>query len=167
LLLTDEAVEGYRTEAKMNPPLRAELDRQAVLQGLADGTLDVLATDHAPHHYDEKEQAFEDAPFGIVGVETAFGLAYTHLVLAGVLDLPALIDRMSVTPARVMGLPGGTLLVGSPADVTVFDPDATWTVEPRKFLSKSRNTPFSGWELTGKPTMTVVEGKVVWEDVDR
>jgi dihydroorotase len=157
LLLTEEAVEGYRTEAKMNPPLRAEVDRLAVVQGLVDGTLDVLATDHAPHHYDEKEQAFDDAPFGIVGVETAFGLAYTHLVLAGLIDLPTLIDRMSVAPTRAMGLPGGTLMVGSPADVTVFDPRATWTVEPRKFLSKSKNTPFSGWELTGRPTLTVVE----------
>jgi dihydroorotase len=164
LLLTEEAVEGYRTEAKMNPPLRTEADRQAVLRGLVDGTLDVLATDHAPHHYDEKEQAFDDAPNGIVGVETALGLAYTHLVLAGHIDLPTLIERMSVAPTRAMGLPGGRLTTGSVADVTVFDPNAKWKVEPKSFLSKSRNTPFAGWELTGKPAATIVEGRVVWED---
>jgi dihydroorotase len=163
LLLTEDAVEGYRTEAKMNPPLRSAADRAAVLAGFVDGTLDVLATDHAPHHYDEKEQAFDDAPFGIVGLETAFGLAHTKLVLEGKLDLATLIERMSAAPARAFNLPGGSLAEGALADVAVFDPAATWVVDAARFLSKSRNTPFGGWELSGRAVLTVVEGNVVWE----
>ena len=163
LLLTDEATDGFRTEAKMNPPLRREEDMLAVRRGLVDGTLDTLATDHAPHHYDEKEQAFQDAPFGIVGLETALGLLLTHLVGEDVLDLPTLVDRMSCGPARAFGLPGGTLEEGSVADVTVFDPEAAWTVEPERFLSRSRNTPFGGWELRGRARYTIVGGRVVWE----
>jgi dihydroorotase len=160
--LTDEAVDGYRTEAKVNPPLRAAEDRAAVRQGLADGTLDVIATDHAPHHYDEKEAAFDDAPFGLVGLETALGLALTELVATGVLDLPALVERLSCAPARAFRLPGGTLRAGAPADVTVFDPGAAWTVDPERFLSRSRNTPFAGRELTGRPVLTIVGGVPVW-----
>jgi dihydroorotase len=163
LLLTDADVDGYRTEAKMNPPLRSPEDRDAVREGLRDGTLDVVATDHAPHHYDEKEAAFDDAPNGVVGLETALGLVYGRLVEGGLIDLPTMVTRMSVAPAALFKLPGGTLAVGSPADVTVFDPDAEWTVDPTKFLSKSRNTPFSGWTLTGKPRYTVVGGELVWE----
>lgn len=163
MLLTDEAVEGYRTEAKMNPPLRSRADADAVIAGLCDGTLDVIATDHAPHHYDEKEQAFDDAPNGIVGLETALGLVYTHLVGKGVLDVPTLVERMSVAPARAFGLAGGTLRGSAPGDVTLIDPDARWTVAASSFLSKSRNTPFEGWELVGRAVMTVVGGRVVWE----
>lgn len=163
LLLTDEAVEGYRTEAKMNPPLRSEADRDAVQQGLKDGTLDMVATDHAPHHYDEKEAAFADAPNGIVGLETSLGLVYGHLVEGGLIDLPTMVDRMSVAPARIFNLPGGTLKVGSPADVTIFDPNGEWEVDPATFLSKSRNTPFTGWKLQGKPCYTIVGGRLVWE----
>lgn len=163
MLLTDEAVEGYRTEAKMNPPLRSRADTEAVIAGFCDGTLDVLATDHAPHHYDEKEQAFDDAPNGIVGLETALGLVHTHLVGKGLLDLPTLVDRMSVAPARAFGLAGGTLCEGSPGDVTLINPAARWTVAASRFLSKSRNTPFEGWELVGRAVMTVVGGRVVWE----
>jgi dihydroorotase len=163
LVLTHEAVEGYRTEAKMNPPLRAAEDVAAVRAGLADGTLDVIATDHAPHHYDEKEAAFAEAPNGIVGLETALGVVLTRVVAEGVLDLPTMVERMSCAPARAFGLPGGTLREGSPADVTVFDLEAPWTVDPRAFRSKSRNTPFGGWELRGKPRYTVVAGRVVWE----
>jgi dihydroorotase len=163
LLLTDQEVDGYRTEAKMNPPLRSPRDREAVLEGLIDGTLDIIATDHAPHHYDEKEAAFDDAPNGIVGLETALGLIYGHLVDKGMLDLPGMVARMSVTPARLFGLPGGSLAPGSVADVTVFDPEAEWSVDPSTFLSKSRNTPFTGWTLKGKPRVTVVGGVVVWE----
>jgi len=163
LLLTDEAVDGYRTEAKMNPPLRSPEDRDAVQQGLKDGTLDMVATDHAPHHYDEKETAFADAPNGVVGLETSLGLIYGHLVEGGLIDLPTMVDRMSLAPARVFTLPGGTLKVGSPADVTVFDPNGEWTVDPGTFLSKSRNTPFVGWKLKGKPRYTIVGGEVVWE----
>ena len=163
LALTDSAVESYRTDAKMNPPLRSEADRDAVREGVRDGTLDVIATDHAPHHYDEKEQAFDDAPFGIVGLETALGLTLTELVHTALLDMPTLVERMSCAPARAMSLPGGTLGVGSPADVTIFDPEAEWSVDPTLFQSMSRNTPFRGWHLRGRPTATIVDGEVVWE----
>jgi len=163
LILTDEAVEGYRTEAKMNPPLRTAEDRDAVRAGLADGTLDTLATDHAPHHYDEKEAAFTDAPNGIVGLETALGLVLTHVVGEGLLDVPTMVERMSCQPARAFGLLGGTLAEGSVADVTVFDPEAPWTVDPTRFRSKSRNTPFGGAELVGRADLTIVGGRVVWE----
>jgi len=163
LILTDEAVEGYRTEAKMNPPLRTAEDRDAVRAGLADGTLDTLATDHAPHHYDEKEAAFTDAPNGIVGLETALGLVLTHVVGEGLLDVPTMVERMSCQPARAFGLLGGTLAEGSVADVTVFDPEAPWTVDPTKFRSKSRNTPFGGWKLKGLVRWTLVGGRVVFE----
>jgi dihydroorotase len=161
--LTDSAVEQYRTDAKMNPPLRSEADRDAVRQGVVDGTLDVIATDHAPHHYDEKEQAFDDAPFGIVGLETALALTLTELVHTGLIDLATLVERMSCTPARVFGLPGGTLRVGSVADVTLFHPDQEWTVEPSNFLSLSRNTPFTGWTLRGRPVRTLVGGRTIWQ----
>jgi dihydroorotase len=163
MLLTDQDVDGYRTEAKMNPPLRSPEDRDAVLEGMKDGTLDVIATDHAPHHYDEKEAAFDDAPNGIVGLETALGLVYGLMVEKGVIDLATMVMRMSVTPARLFNLPGGTLKVGHPADVTVFDPDGEWIVDPVDFQSKSGNTPFKGWTLKGKPRYTVVGGEVVWE----
>ncbi len=163
LVLTDEAVEGYDTDAKMNPPLRSAVDREAVRQGLADGTLCVLATDHAPHHYDEKEQAFDDAPNGIVGLETSLGLALTHVVGKDVIDLPMLVDRMSCGPARAFGLPGGTLSAGSVGDVTIIDLEEAWTVDRAAFLSKSRNTPFHCWELTGRARFTIVGGEVVWQ----
>ncbi len=164
LLLTDEEVEGYRTEAKMNPPLRSRKDVDAVRAGLQDGTLDIIATDHAPHHYDEKEAAFDDAPFGIVGLETCLGLILTHIVSEGVIDLPTMVQRMSCTPATAYSLPGGTLEPGSPADVTVIDPEMEWVVDPSAFLSKGRNTPFGEWKLKGKARMTIVGGGVVWED---
>jgi dihydroorotase len=161
--LTDEAVEWYNTNAKMNPPLRSAADRDAVRQGVADGTLCVIATDHAPHHYDEKEQAFEDAPNGIVGLETAVGLAYTELVATGLIDLATLVERMSCAPARALSLPGGTLREGSPADVTLLDPHLEWTVDPAEFQSRSRNTPFAGRKLRCRAVRTVVGGSTVWE----
>jgi dihydroorotase len=145
----------------MNPPLRSAADRDAVVEGLRDGTLDVIATDHAPHHYDEKERAFDDAPNGIVGLETAVGLVLTHIVGKGVLDWPTMVERMSTQPARAFGLPGGTLRPGSPADVTVIDPRLAWTVDPGAFVSRSRNTPFAGWELTGRAVSTIVGGRIV------
>ncbi len=162
LVLTHEAVDGYRTEAKMNPPLRTQEDVDAVRAGVADGTLDTIATDHAPHHYDEKEAAFADAPNGIVGLETALGVVLTRVVGEGVIDLPTMVERMSCQPARAFGLPGGTLDVGSVADITVFDPEERWTVDPKAFASKSRNTPFAGWELVGRPRRTIVGGRTVW-----
>jgi dihydroorotase len=162
LVLTHEAVDGYRTEAKMNPPLRTQEDVDAVRQGVSDGTLDTIATDHAPHHYDEKEAAFADAPNGIVGLETALGVIMTRVVGEGVIDLPTMVERMSCQPARAFNLPGGTLRVGSVADVTVLDPEERWTVDAGAFASKSRNTPFEGWELTGRPRRTIVGGRTVW-----
>lgn len=163
LILTDDATDGYRTDAKMNPPLRSEADRDAVREAFRDGTLDTLATDHAPHHPDEKERPFAEAPFGIVGLETALGLMLTHVVAEGLVDLPTLIERMTVAPARAFQLPGGSLSVGALADVTVFDPEAEWTVDPERFHSLSRNTPFAGWTLRGRATHTIVGGAVVWE----
>ena len=161
LTLTDEACEGYNTNAKMNPPLREAADVRALRSALKDGTIDLIATDHAPHHYDAKEREFDDAPFGIVGLETALGLGITELVDGGLLTLPELIDRMSVAPARVFHLPGGTLKRGAPGDVVVFDPVARWRVDPEQFLSKSRNTPYAGRELTGRVVRTVVRGRTV------
>jgi dihydroorotase len=164
--LTDEACEGYDTNAKMNPPLREAADREAIRQALKDGTIDVIATDHAPHHYDAKEREFDDAPNGIIGLETALGLAITELVATRLLTLPELVARMSTMPAKIFGLPGGTLAPGAPADVTVFDPAAEWTVRPQEFLSKSRNTPFGGRRLTGRATVTIVRGQVVFQRPD-
>ena len=128
---------------------------------LKDGTIDVIATDHAPHHYDAKEREFDDAPFGIVGLETALALGVTQLVGGGLLTLPELIDRMSAAPARVFHLPGGNLSPGAPGDVVVFDPGARWQVDPERFYSKSRNTPYAGQELTGRVLRTVVAGRTV------
>jgi dihydroorotase len=164
--LTHEACEGYDTNAKMNPPLREPEDREAIRQGLRDGTIDVIATDHAPHHYDAKEREFDDAPNGIIGLETALGLAITELVETGVLSLEQLIQRMSVAPARIFNLPGGSLRQGAPADALVFDPRARWVVRPEEFFSKSRNTPFAGRELRGRPIATIVRGQVVFQQGD-
>ncbi|HTC23423.1 MAG TPA: dihydroorotase [Gemmatimonadales bacterium] len=164
--LTHEACEGYDTNAKMNPPLREPEDREAIRQALRDGTIDVIATDHAPHHYDAKEREFDDAPNGIIGLETALGLAITELVKTKLLTLAQLVDRMSTKPAKVFGLPGGTLAPGSPADVTVFDPDVEWVVRPQEFFSKSRNTPFAGRRLTGRASVTIVRGQVVFQRPD-
>lgn len=160
--LTHERCEGYDTNAKMNPPLREAADREAIRQALHDGTIDVIATDHAPHHYDAKEREFDDAPNGIIGLETALGLAITELVDGGVLTLPEMLARMSTTPARIFGLPGGTLAVGAPADVVVFDPAADWVVQPNAFYSRSRNTPFTGRRLRGRADLTIVGGEVVF-----
>ena len=162
LVLTDEAVEGYRAEAKMNPPLRTAEDVEAVRAGLADGSLDHIATDHAPHHYDEKEAPFAEAPNGIVGLETAVGIILTRVVNEGVIDLPTMIERMSCHPAKTFNLPGGTLAPGGVADVSVLDLSAEWTVDASNFASKSRNTPFDGWALKGGPAYTIVGGRIVW-----
>ncbi len=161
LSLTEEAVEGYDTNAKMNPPLRTQADVEALQAAVKDGTIDVIATDHAPHHYDEKEREFADAPNGIVGLETALSVNLTWLVHSGIVALPLLVERMSCAPARLFKLPGGTLRKGAIADVTVFDPDATWTVDPARFASKGRNTPYAGRELRGLVELTVVDGRVI------
>jgi dihydroorotase len=163
LSLTEDAVEGYDTNAKMNPPLRTADDVAALQEAVRDGTVDLVATDHAPHHYDEKEREFSDAPNGIVGLETALAVVVTHLVVPGILGWGTLVDRMSTTPARVFGLPGGTLRRGSVADITVFDPDEEWTVNPDRFLSKGRNSPYRGKRLKGRATCTIVGGRVVFQ----
>jgi dihydroorotase len=160
--LTHEACEGYNTQAKMSPPLRESEDREAIRQALRDGTIDVICTDHAPHHYDAKEREFDDAPNGIIGLETALGLTVSELLEAGLLSLPELVNRMSVMPARIFGLQGGSLAPGAPADVVVFDPAAEWTVRPEQFYSKSRNTPFAGRRLRGRAETTIVRGQVVF-----
>jgi dihydroorotase len=159
--LTEEEVAAYDTNAKMNPPLRTQRDVDALQQAVRDGTIDVIATDHAPHHYDEKEREFADAPNGIIGLETALAVNITWLVKPGIIDVPLLVERMACAPARVFNLPGGTLRKGSIADVTVFDPEAEWTVDPRNFVSKGRNTPYGGRTLTGRVHLTVVDGRVV------
>jgi dihydroorotase len=159
--LTEEAVEGYDANAKMNPPLRTADDVEALREAVRDGTIDVIATDHAPHHYDEKEREFADAPNGIVGLETALAVNITWLVKPGILDVPTLVDKMSVAPARIFHLPGGTLRPGAAADVTVFDPGAEWVVEPARFRSKGRNSPYRGMTLTGRVHYTLVDGRVI------
>ena len=163
--LTHEACAGYDTNAKMNPPLREPEDVEALRGGIKDGTIDVIATDHAPHHYDAKEREFDDAPMGIVGLETALGLSITRLVDGGYLTLPELLDRMSTIPARIFHLPGGTLAAGHPADVVVIDPGARWTVDVARFRSKSRNTPFAGWDLAGRVIRTIVGGRTVFSRI--
>ena len=166
LSLTEDAVEGYETNAKMNPPLRTADDVAALQEAVRDGTIDLVATDHAPHHYDEKEREFSDAPNGIVGLETALAVVATHLVVPGILSWTTLVDRMSTTPARVFGLAGGSLRRGSVADITIFDPTAAWTVDPDTFLSKGRNSPYRGKRLTGRAACTIVGGRVVFQLAD-
>ncbi|HEU5185563.1 MAG TPA: dihydroorotase [Gemmatimonadaceae bacterium] len=162
LTLTENACEGYDTHAKMNPPLRTAADLSALQEAVRDGTIDVIATDHAPHHYDAKEREFADAPFGIVGLETALGVLLTDLVHTRVLDLPALVERLACAPARIFNLPGGSLARGAPADVTVFDPDLEWSVDPSEFASKGRNTPYADRLLRGRAIATIVDGHVIY-----
>jgi dihydroorotase len=162
LSLTEESVRGYDTNAKMNPPLRTADDVEALRDAVKDGTIDLIATDHAPHHYDEKEREFADAPNGIVGLETALAVVVTNLVEKGYLGFADLVDRMSCTPARIFNLPGGSLKRGSAGDVTVFDPAARWKVDPSLFLSKGRNTPYTGMTLVGRANCTIVAGSVVF-----
>jgi dihydroorotase len=161
--LTDEAVLGFDTNAKVNPPLRSEWDRLAVIEGLADGTLDAIASDHAPHSLLEKDLEFAAAAFGLIGLETSLGLTL-RLVHAGNITLGRAIALMSANPVAILGVPGGTLAVGSPADVTLIDLNRDWTVNVNQFASKSRNCPFHGWALKGKAVMTILGGKVVFEE---
>jgi dihydroorotase len=161
LTLTEQACEDYDTHAKMNPPLRTAADLEGLRKGVQDGTIDVIATDHAPHHYDAKEREFADAPFGIVGLETALGVLLTDLVHTGIIDLPVLVDRLACAPARLFHLPGGSLARGKPAHVTVFDPDLEWSVEPSAFVSKGRNTPYAHRILRGRALATIVDGRVI------
>ncbi len=164
IALTDEALQGYDTSFKMNPPLREQSDIDALLGGIADGTIEILATDHAPHAIYEKEVEFAAAPFGIVGLETAVGifcevLLHRHKVV----DLPRLVAMLTVNPARLLALDRGTLATGAAGDVTILDPDREWVVDKELFASKGRNTPFHGWKVRGRAVRTIVGGRTVWE----
>jgi dihydroorotase len=158
LLLTDEAVRGFDPSTKMAPPLRTKRDAEALLEALADGTIDCVATDHAPQALSEKEGEFAEAANGIVGLETAVPLLLDRLVRAGRMDVPTLVARMSAGPARLLNLPGGSLAAGAPGDITILDLERPWTVDPATFRSRSRNTPFGGWTGVGAPVMTIVGG---------
>ncbi len=161
LALTDAAVVGFDTNTKMSPPLRSEEDRAALIEGVRDGTIDAIATDHAPHHSDEKMFEYDRAPFGVIGLETAFGVAVTVLHHQCAVPMYRIVEMLTIGPARAFALRGGTLAVGSSADITVFDPDREWTVDPQRFKSKSRNTPFGGWKLMGEVVATFVGGRRV------
>ena len=167
--LTDEALAApipYDTNTKMNPPLREVADRDAMLAGIADGTVDVIATDHAPHHYDEKNVEFDRAPFGIVGLETAISLSLDRLIHAGLIRLPRLVELMSTNPARILRVPGGSLAEGAPADITIIAPDLRVRVQAAAMRSRSKNTPFDGWELRGGVAATVVGGRTLFVNPD-
>jgi len=163
LVLTDEAVKEYDTNTKVNPPLRCEEDIKALIQGLQDGTIDLIATDHAPHTHEEKNQEYQYAPFGLVGLETALGLAITVLVEPGYLTWEQLVEKMSTNPAKALGVVGGIIAVNQPADITIIDPKNSWTVDKHDFASLGKNTPFHGWQLVGKAQATIVAGKLVME----
>jgi dihydroorotase len=161
--LIDADIGKYDTNKKMNPPLRTAADRQAIIEGLADGTLDVIASDHAPHVSEEKDVEFDAAAFGVAGLETSLGVVMTYLVDKNLI-LPAdLVEKMSVSPNKILGLPGGTLSVGKAADITIIDPKAVWKVDSRQFFSKARNTAFEGFQLKGLACCTVLDGRVVFE----
>lgn len=161
--LTDEACRGYNTNAKMNPPLRRPEDIEALIEGLKDGTIDAIATDHAPHAAHEKEREFDLAPFGILGLETFLPLSIKHLVEPGHLTLPQVVEKMTAVPARILGLETGTLRMGAPADIAVFDPTERWTLVAAELASKSKNTPYDGVEMVGRVKATVVDGRISYQ----
>jgi dihydroorotase len=163
--LIDAALDGpvrYDTNLKMNPPLRDEADRDAMIDGIADGTVDAIATDHAPHHADEKMVEFDQAPFGITGLETAVPLVFDRLVHTGRISLTRAVELLSANPARLFGLPGGSLAEGAVADLVVIDPDRRSVMNANDQRTKSRNTPFHGWELRGGVALTMVAGRIVY-----
>ncbi|MGI6415000.1 MAG: dihydroorotase [Thermoguttaceae bacterium] len=161
--LTDECLRTFDSNYKMNPPLRGPGHVQACIEGLQDGTIDCIVTDHAPHAKEKKMQELDQAPFGVVGLETALGLVVTRLIEPGHLTWSQALEKMTINPARVIGVPKGTLAVGADADVVIIDPKARWKVDPGKFLSKSTNTPFAGWELTGRAETVIVGGRVKFQ----
>ena len=164
LLLTEDDIVELDTNFKMNPPLRSQTDREALFEGLMDGTIDFIATDHAPHAEEEKALDMVKAPFGIVGLETAFPLLYTHLVTTGKMTLQQLVDKMTKVPANVFDLPYGVIAAGREADLTLVDLDKEITINKQEFYSKGKNTPFDGWEVKGVPVLTIAAGKIVYED---
>ena len=163
LILTDEYIKSsnFNTNYKVNPPLRMKSDMQAVREGLADGTIDVIASDHAPHSEEEKDVEFNIAPFGIIGMESFLGIILTELVAKNVITLPQLISSLTINPARILGIPKGTLSVGADADITIIDTDKQWVIDPMQFKSKSRNCPFAGWKVKGKAVNVIVAGQIV------
>ena len=163
LLLCEDHIPGLDPNFKMNPPLRGKEDQEALIEGLLDGTIDFIATDHAPHTAEEKAEGMEKAPFGIVGLETAFPLLYTNFVETEKFTLKQILDWLTVKPAEVFKLQSGKLKEGATADLTIIDLDSLSTVDPETFLSKGKNTPFTGWECKGWPVMTIAEGKLVWQ----
>ena len=166
LILIDENITEDHGYWKMNPPLRASEDRQALIAGLLDGTIDCIATDHAPHGFEEKNQSFLKSPFGIVGSETAFQLIYTHFVETGVFTLEQVIDWMAVKPAEIFEIKAGTLMIGQPADITIFDLENEIKIDDKKFASLGVNTPFTGWSVKGETLMTFVDGQLVYNKED-
>ncbi|PYV11874.1 MAG: hypothetical protein DMG07_18225 [Acidobacteria bacterium] len=162
LLLTDAAVEGYSTNTKMNPPLRSAEDVEALVAGLGSGAIDAIATDHAPHNFNDKMLEFDRAPFGVVGLETAVSLILDRFVRTGTISIDRMVELFSTNPARILKLERGTLAPGAWADVTVLDPEQPVEVRAAEFLSRSRNTPFEGWKLVGAPALTIVKGRIVW-----
>ena len=161
--LTEEACKGYNTNAKMNPPLRTSEDVEAVKEGLRDGTIDIIATDHAPHHFDEKNVEFDLAPNGIVGFETAFPLSYTYLVATGILSLPQLVHKLSTAPSKLLNIDRGTIETGKAADIILVDLDNEYSIDVSAFLSKSKNSPFDGFKVKGRIVTTFVSGRIVYE----
>ena len=160
---TDEIIRSYDTNTKVNPPIREEVDKQAILEGLKDGTLDCIVTDHAPHHADDKNVEYNLAAFGISGIETSLGFAITKLYKTGFMTLPEIADKMSYNPAKILGLDGGEIKEGSVADLTVVDLDEEWTIEPSKFVSKGKNNPFGGTKLFGAVKYTIVDGEIKYQ----
>ncbi len=160
---TDEIIRTYDTNTKVNPPIREEVDKQAILEGLRDGTLDCIVTDHAPHHADDKNVEYDQAAFGISGIETSFGFAITYLYKTGLLTLPEIAKKMSLAPATILKLEGGELKEGGVADITVADLNKAWTVDPDKFVSKGKNNPFKGYELFGAVEYTIVDGEIKYK----
>ena len=160
---TDEIIRTYDTNTKVNPPIREEIDKQAILEGLKDGTLDCIVTDHAPHHADDKNVEYAQAAFGISGIETSFGFAIKYLYVAGVLSLNEIADKMSYNPAQILGLDGGEIKEGGVADLMIADLDETWTVDPENFVSKGKNNPFKGMQLQGVVKYTIVDGEIKYQ----
>lgn len=165
--LTDEVIAGFDTNTKVNPPIREERDRLAVIEGLKDGTLDCIVTDHAPHHFDDKNVEYALAAFGISGLETSFALSYTQLVRGGALTLGQLADRMSAAPAAILNLRGGAIEAGAPADLTVVDLNERWTIDPAQFVSKGKNTPFAGRQVYGRVKYTLVDGDIRYREASK
>lgn len=165
--LTDEVIAGFDTNTKVNPPIREERDRRAVIEGLKDGTLDCIVTDHAPHHEDDKNVEYALAAFGISGLETSFALSYTQLVRGGALTLGQLADRMSAAPAAILNLRGGAIEAGAPADLTVVDLNERWTIDPAQFVSKGKNTPFAGRQVYGRVKYTLVDGDIRYREASK